>query len=136
MKKLNNKGFSLVELIVVIAIMAVLVGVLAPSLIKYVSSARYSKDIQNIDNAVSAINAEQVLNMAFDDDANGYTISAIYKEYTDLGTEPSLTATEHKDETITVYFDEYGQVSTAKCECGLTLYDVDDSNIDYSKDNS
>ena len=30
-KKMNNKGFSLVELIVVIAMMAVLIGVLAPT---------------------------------------------------------------------------------------------------------
>lgn len=30
-KKMNNKGFSLVELIIVIAIMAVLMVVLAPS---------------------------------------------------------------------------------------------------------
>ena len=30
MKKTNNKGFSLVELIIVIAIMAILIGVLAP----------------------------------------------------------------------------------------------------------
>lgn len=37
-KQKNNKGFSLVELIVVIAIMAVLVGVLAPQLMKYVES--------------------------------------------------------------------------------------------------
>ena len=29
-KKMNNKGFSLVELIIVIAIMAVLIAVLAP----------------------------------------------------------------------------------------------------------
>ena len=38
-KQKNNKGFSLVELIVVIAIMAVLVGVLAPQLMKYVEKS-------------------------------------------------------------------------------------------------
>ena len=56
--KKNNKGFSLVELIVVIAIMAVLVGVLAPSLMRYVKNARVSTDITNVDNAVSAMNAQ------------------------------------------------------------------------------
>lgn len=46
-KKLNNKGFSLVELIIVIAIMAVLVGVLAPQFMKYVEQSRKATDIQN-----------------------------------------------------------------------------------------
>ena len=36
-KSMGNKGFSLVELIIVIAIMAILVGVLAPNLLRYVS---------------------------------------------------------------------------------------------------
>ncbi len=54
-RRKNNKGFSLVELIVVIAIMAVLVGVLAPQLIKYVEKSREATDIQNCDSIVTAI---------------------------------------------------------------------------------
>lgn len=54
-KQKNNKGFSLVELIVVIAIMAVLVGVLAPQLIKYVEKSREATDIQNADSIATAI---------------------------------------------------------------------------------
>lgn len=54
-KQKNNKGFSLVELIVVIAIMAVLVGVLAPQLIKYVEKSREATDIQNCDSIASAL---------------------------------------------------------------------------------
>lgn len=54
-KQKNNKGFSLVELIVVIAIMAVLVGVLAPQLIKYVEKSREATDIQNADSIASTL---------------------------------------------------------------------------------
>ena len=54
-KRLGNKGFSLVELIVVIAIMAVLVGVLAPTLIRNVEKSRESKDAQNVDQIKSAL---------------------------------------------------------------------------------
>lgn len=46
-KSLTNKGFSLVELIIVIAIMAVLVGVLAPQFLKYVEQSRNSTDRDN-----------------------------------------------------------------------------------------
>ena len=51
-KKLGNKGFSLVELIVVIAIMAVLVGVLAPT---NVEKSRESTDIQTLDSIKSSV---------------------------------------------------------------------------------
>ncbi|MDD6331909.1 MAG: prepilin-type N-terminal cleavage/methylation domain-containing protein [Clostridium sp.] len=46
MKKTSNKGFSMVELIIVIAIMAILAAALAPALIKYINKSRLSTDVQ------------------------------------------------------------------------------------------
>lgn len=45
MKKTNNKGFSLVELIIVIAIMVILVAVIAPQYTKFVQKSRVSADV-------------------------------------------------------------------------------------------
>lgn len=45
-KKLDNKGFSLVELIIVIAIMAILVGVVGTQVIPYIEKSRRGKDQQ------------------------------------------------------------------------------------------
>lgn len=60
MKKenMNNKGFSLVELIIVIAIMAILIVVLAPQYLKYVEKSRVASDQTTI---VEYINAMQVI---------------------------------------------------------------------------
>ena len=53
--KNDNKGFSLIELIVVIAIMAILVGVMAPNVLKYVESSRESADKQVADTVRTAV---------------------------------------------------------------------------------
>lgn len=55
MKKLNKKGFSLVELIIVIAIMAVLIGVLAPTYLGQVAKANKSTDLQNAQEIATSI---------------------------------------------------------------------------------
>lgn len=55
MKKMNNKGFSLIELIIVIAIMAVLVAVIAPNLTGYIGKSKVNTDKSNADTIESAI---------------------------------------------------------------------------------
>lgn len=42
----NNKGFSLVELIIVIAIMAILVGIVGTQVIPYINRSKVAKDQQ------------------------------------------------------------------------------------------
>ena len=51
----KNKGFSLIELIIVITIMAILTTVLAPQLLRYVEKAREAKDRTVMDEVVRAI---------------------------------------------------------------------------------
>ena len=54
--KENNKGFTLVELIVVLVILAIIAAVLVPALLGYVDEA---KNMQDIVNAKSCLNAAQ-----------------------------------------------------------------------------
>lgn len=56
-RKLNNKGFSLVELIIVIAIMVILVVVIAPQYTRFVNNSRISSDIQTAQTMATAIDA-------------------------------------------------------------------------------
>lgn len=68
----NEAGFSLVELVVVIAIMAVLVGVLAPTLIRNVEKSKESVDMQTLDSIRSSIMTSlstDAVNDAFTDES-------------------------------------------------------------------
>lgn len=54
-RKKDNKGFTLVELVIVVAILAILVGILAPQYTKYVEKSRKSADAANMDEMVRAV---------------------------------------------------------------------------------
>ena len=50
-KRKRNAGFSLVELSIVVAVLAVLVGIIAPQWLKYVERSRRVTDVTDVTNA-------------------------------------------------------------------------------------
>ena len=126
--KKNNKGFSLVELIVVIAIMAVLVGVLAPTLIGNIEKSRESKDLQNLDSIRQAVVTALANEAAYNEvvtssgtsiSAGGSgsalsvpaTYSAFSSEFSSIiTTAPQMTSTQGKSGNLTITISSTGAV--------------------------
>ncbi len=56
----SNKGFSLVELLIVVGIIAIIVAIVATGLLRYIEKSKIRKDVSNgtaiLDAAVTAIN--------------------------------------------------------------------------------
>ena len=64
---MKNKGFSLVELIIVIAIMAILAAAIAPALIRYIDKSRRSDDVAAAETLNTAAQAALSNEEAYDE---------------------------------------------------------------------
>ena len=64
---MKNKGFSLVELIIVIAIMAILAAAIAPALIRYIDKSRKADDLTAGGVINTAVNAALANEDAYDE---------------------------------------------------------------------
>lgn len=113
-RKIDNKGFSLVELIIVIAIMAILIGVMSPQLMKYVERTRQSKDTQAVDAVHTAI-VTAMLDPAVDDAPGAETdYSSLANLYADT-THPNFVAAvkEIANESVATNIEGAGFASKA-----------------------
>lgn len=121
MKK-NNKGFSLVELIIVIAIMAILAGALAPALIKYINKSRRSADISNADTIRTACQtamSDEDAMVAIGTGVTGASVSDLKSSYGAFSTEISSIL---GNSTITSkYFDKGNEFTVDISVAGNTV---------------
>lgn len=90
-KSIGNKGFSLVELIIVIAIMAILIGVMAPQLLRYVERTRVSSDTQLADSVRTAVRTAMMDPVVISDSAATSLIASFNAAATDASSAIDLS---------------------------------------------
>lgn len=135
-RKKNNRGFSLVELIVVIAIMAVLVAVTAPQFTKYVDKSRQSVDATTVANVVSAAQVGVADVVSYPDITSGtyvITISGSGTEVTgatvDEPGSTAVTAMETAIEDACGDLDDIKTTAKAWEDTGIVINITVDGNV-------
>lgn len=73
-KERNDKGFTLVELIVVLVILAILAAILIPALLGYIDRAKGSQDVINAKTCLTAAQTEYTAAYAKNGKANPTTV--------------------------------------------------------------
>lgn len=127
-KSIGNKGFSLVELIIVIAIMAILIGVMAPNLLRYVEKSRVSADTQVADTVRTAI-----MTAMLDPEVDSATIPTT-ADYTDINQIDDTTAAGSFDALVKeILGDEPANIKNQLKSKGYKgqpiLYKIDGSKV-------
>ena len=102
MKRTDKKGFTIVELVIVIAVIAILAAVLIPNLSKMVRNAKESSDIQLIRNMNTAMQVESVGGTKRYDTAHDAITAATAAGY-------DLTKISLSDKENTILWDEENQ---------------------------
>ena len=105
MKKTNKKGFTIVELVIVIAVIAILAAVLIPTFSGVVEKAKQSAALQKARNAYTE-------SMALTN-ADLTKLGTTGYETTELVADTGVTSVAYSESTFTVVVDGYTYTYTA-----------------------
>ncbi|MBO4591305.1 MAG: type II secretion system protein [Eubacterium sp.] len=106
MKKTNNKGFTLVELIVVLVILAILAAILVPALLGYIDKAREKQVTTNAEAAYVAAQALATEYYGKNKDVTfakmkAYVTDAQIKKLTDIAEDFDCAVVKSADDSAT-----------------------------------
>lgn len=113
-KKLGNKGFSLIELIIVIAIMAILIGIVGTQVVPYIEKSKQAKDKQILSGYLTNATTAFADNASILDDTKAYAFS--------IGTAATGAPTgDIPDAKVTNEFYELAGIGTADATGSYTV---------------
>lgn len=122
----ENKGFSLVELIVVIAIMVILIALLVPNVVGYISKAQ---DSANLSAAKSIYNAANTAVIDYKAQHGGYpTAAELGKTLANPSNEAERLAVVPKGTAAAIGYDGKGNVWAVAVASAADTEDVDNAN--------
>ena len=141
MRKNNKKGFTIVELVIVIAVIAILAAVLIPTFASMINKANESKALQEAKNAYTADlalldgqagNYKKSGYVNFKDSADT-TVAANKTYYIKVG-ETYVKVAEPKDEDIASYFEEdlTSSITTGVFGSETYTYETDEYKCTYT----
>ena len=133
MKKANKKGFTIVELVIVIAVIAILAAVLIPTFTSVVEKANESKAMQEAKNTYEAWLADNIDDKDFNvDNVNICITSGNYKFHVIKGQfDSTIIETESNCSYKTAYVSKGNlyQGTTGETAVDLTYLNADGSTI-------
>ena len=113
-EKKDNKGFSRVELIIVIAIMAILVGIVGTQVLPYINKSKEAKDLQIINSYGTAATTAYSSNAEKCTDVTTVIITNTDSNTDATGKPAGTLAQEIKDLTGYSTFSEFSGKMTSK----------------------